>query len=190
MKEEEEERKEISPSLAEWLTTFETLGISDRVRVHPDYIDKHGNLLVKPSIIYGVETDGTPQSMINAPRDEDHTLTMLEATVATEASLQPTSPKIYYLYGIWVNATGSFGANRNFQPKITNGTAEMPMCSALSVADGTFVQLWPEKAADNERACMPPFPISNSYYLVIEDAMAAAEFAEVWVTYVHRSSEL
>jgi hypothetical protein len=176
---------------------LETLSGTQRIRVHPDYIDKKGRLLVKPVINYGVDTAGGVHEPYSTGGlrssasiyDEDHAMESFAATVATEATIKPASPKIYYVYAIGVLA-GAFAAGRDFQPKWTNGTNEYPMGQATNVASAAVEHLWPKKEADNGVMTPAPFPCSNAYWIVVEDAMAAAETATIQAWYVHRSSEL
>ncbi|MHA2264746.1 MAG: hypothetical protein ACXAEN_20315 [Candidatus Thorarchaeota archaeon] len=187
-------------SLTEYILRLEAFGASagdQRVRIHPDYIDDYGNLLVKPVISYGAAPDGTVHEIVDSSGllasaniyDEDHTMGSFPATVATEATIKPASPKIFYVYAIAVVMSAS-AAGRDFQPKWTDGSVEWPMTTATNIASGGSEVLWPKKEADNAIKTEPPFPCSNTYWIVIEDAMSAAETATIYAWYVHRSSEL
>jgi hypothetical protein len=196
MTEREQPQRKPEESLTEYISRLETLADSQRVRIHPDYIDEHGNLLVKPTIIYGSADDGTPHALVSGDGgqlfpNEDHVFVGGAATVATQMTLQPASPKIYYLYGIWV-VQAATAAGRNWQPYITDGTNQMTMTGGVdtNIASGATAQVWPIKASDDAKACLPPFPISNAYYLEMVDDMAAAETATVYTAYVLRTSEL
>ncbi|MHA2264581.1 MAG: hypothetical protein ACXAEN_19480 [Candidatus Thorarchaeota archaeon] len=184
-------------SLNEYISRLETLQDTQRVRVHPDYIGDKGELLVRPTIVYATDADGTPHPLVDSDGlfagaqiyDEDHTFTSFAATVATQATIRPESPKIFYLYAIWL-VQGATAAGRDWTVRITNGTTEMTLVGTQNVASGATVQLWPRKEADNAFYTAPPFPVSNAYYIELVDTMAAAETATVWAAYVHKSSEL
>ncbi|MHC4891572.1 MAG: hypothetical protein ACYTEO_19130, partial [Planctomycetota bacterium] len=142
-------------SLNEYITRLETLADGQRVRIHPDYIDDRGSLLVKPTIIYATDKDGTPHALVSTDGgalfpNEDHVFTSGAATVATQFTLQPESPKIYYLYGIWV-VQAATAAGRNWQPYITDGTNQMSMTGGVdtNIASGATAQVWPIKASDD-----------------------------------------
>jgi hypothetical protein len=187
-------------SLTEYILRLEAFGASagdQRVRIHPDYIDDYGNLLVKPVISYYVDTTGVVHEPITtggllpgaSVYDEDHAMGSFAATVATEATIKPAAPKIYYVYAIAATMSAS-AAGRDFQPKWTDGSVEWPMTTATNIASGASDVLWPKKEADNAIKTEPPFPCSNTYWIVIEDAMSAAETATIYAWYVQRSAEL
>ena len=59
--------KQTTESLTDYVQRIETLGDTERIRVHPDYIDEEaGVLLVKPVLIYGVDDTGTPQDIVDS----------------------------------------------------------------------------------------------------------------------------
>jgi hypothetical protein len=193
MPDKREERK-AGESLTEYITRLETLSGTRKVRVHPDYIGEGGDLLVKPVVTYSVNSVGTPHPAITTDGgqplpDEDHVFVGIPATVATQATLRPTSPSIFYVYALWL-VQGATAAGRDWTVQLTDGTTSMSIVAAQNVATGATVQLWPRKEADNAFYTAPNFPISNAYYLDFLDTMAAAETATVYAAYVARSAEL
>jgi hypothetical protein len=184
--------KKPDESLTEYINRLETFGAAtgdQRVRVHPDYVDKKGRLLVKPVISYLVDDIGVtwPQVAREGFPPEFVQLASVNATVAAQATIRPTGATIRYITGIWL-VQGATAAGRDWTPQITNGTNSFNMCPTQNVASGATVQLWPYKAADNAQACLPPFPVDTNSYIELLDTMAVAETAVVWFTYIQRSS--
>jgi hypothetical protein len=167
---------------------------TQRIKVHSAFRDRQNVVEAIPVVSTALASDGTVHPLVSSEGGallplQDHVFTSIAATVATEAQLQPADPKIFYLRAIWV-VQGATAAGRNWQAKITDGTDELPMGPVVNVASGATAPLWPIKSADDVFMSFPPFPVSNAYYLIIEDAMAVAETATVWVTYTFEASEL
>ena len=58
--------KQTTESLVDYVTRIEALADTERIRIHPDYIDEDaGVLLVKPVLLWGVDDTGTPVDIVD-----------------------------------------------------------------------------------------------------------------------------
>jgi hypothetical protein len=55
----------INESLKDYMVRVGVLSSSERIRVHREFIDDKGNVIVKPSVVFAVDSEGAPHDLID-----------------------------------------------------------------------------------------------------------------------------